>query len=54
MSNQHFKSHIIHLDGSYNSTEGQCELFRGHCTYVKDDDLSSIQSGKTKHEGHFI
>lgn len=25
--NHHFKSHIIHLDGNYNSIEGHCALF---------------------------
>lgn len=54
--NHHFKSHIIHLDGNYNSTEGHCALFCfSHCTYVMDNSLPApFRVEKTKQEGHFI
>lgn len=47
--NHRFKSHIIHLDGNYNSTEGHCALFHcSHWTYVIDNSLPATLSGKTK------
>lgn len=50
--NHHFKSHIIHWHGNYNSAEGHCALIcSGHCTYVKINSLLATQSANTECEG---